>query len=102
VDLGDEQPRFLGRTLGYVADPARGLHGEAQAVTRREQQELTARGHRQWQQQAQREWGTARAEILSATKRFRDAGVGDRRVAGSLRAIERSVQRVDERIGLDL
>jgi hypothetical protein len=48
------------------------------------------------------EWGTARAEILSATKRFRAAGVGDRRVAGSLRAIERSVHRVDERIGLDL
>jgi hypothetical protein len=102
VDLGDEQPRFLGRTLGYVVDPGRGLPGEPEALTRREQQEQTARAHRAWQEQAAREWGKARSQILDATEGFRRARVGDRQVVGSLRAIQRSVARIDERIGLDL
>lgn len=102
MDLANEQPRFLGRTLGYVDHPARGLRGEPEAITRQEQEEQTVHAHRVWQQQAAREWGKARDAILDATRVFRGAGVGDRQVIGSIRAIERSVRRVDERIGLDL
>jgi len=101
VSLGDEQPRFLGRTLGYIDHPGRGLHDEPEALTRREQEEQTARAHRVWQQQAAREWGKARDAILDATRVFRGTGVGDRQVIGSLRAIERGVARIDKRIGLD-
>lgn len=38
----DDEPRHLGRRLGYVAHPARALVGEPEAVSADEQRALTA------------------------------------------------------------
>jgi hypothetical protein len=88
--------------LGYVDHTSRALGGEPEAVSSEEQEALTLRAHRHWQEQAQREWGKCRRAILDATASARTAGIADRRVLGSLRAIERSVSQVDRRVGLDL
>jgi hypothetical protein len=98
VGDGDERPRFLhsNPVRNYTDVPALAARGEPEAVSASEQAELTAQAHRRWQREAQREWGRARAQILDATAHVRDAGVGDRQVIGSLRAIERSVAAVDQ------
>jgi hypothetical protein len=97
VSLGAEQPRFLGRTLGYTDHPGRGMPGEPQALTAAEQSGQTAEAHRRWHEQQQRAWGKARDQIIGATQEFSASAAVDPRTRSDLRAIRRTVTRVDQR-----
>jgi hypothetical protein len=96
--MRDDEPRFIARVAGYVDHPARALPGEPEAVTEAEQMTITADAHRAAEDRDRAEWAESRDRLRREldwlySRRFR-ADVG-----AQLRALQRQVDRLDERIG---
>jgi hypothetical protein len=91
-----DEPRFLGRTHGYVNSSAIAAD-RLEAVRPEEQKAMTRAAHLRWRQMMRRRWGMAARVITAEVDSFAAAGV-DRRVARDLRVIERDVQRVSQRL----
>jgi hypothetical protein len=96
---GDEQDRWIGRSLGYASHPLGGLRGEPQAISGREQAAQTRAAHAKWKERERRAWGTCHAEISGALARFNAAVRVDRRTQSDLKVVERVADRVDRRLG---
>ena len=99
VSSASDEPRFLGKRVGYVADPHRGMSDEPEALTEREQLDVTRRARLRWERERARVWGVARVEILASVAHFKAVGHPDRRLMDDLRGIERGVVRVDRHLG---
>lgn len=96
--LGDD-PRFLARRseLGYTSRASLAVVGEPEAVSADEQRELTAQRRRAAHEAQVAEWQEHRASLQRSidwlhSQRFR------RDVRSSLRALERQVEQLDDKI----
>ena len=95
--MGDDQPRYLARTVGYVDSSAIAMD-KLECIDEEEQRRVTDDAHRRWRLQQQREWGKAKREILAGVERFRSNGHPDRRTMSDLRAVQRVTARIDARL----
>jgi hypothetical protein len=98
VDDSD-RPRFLAPVAGYTSradiavDPL-------EAISAEEQRQLTASAHAQERQRLTSEWRRAHAAIDAALHAFRENGHPDRRTLSDLRCAQRTLVRIDERLGI--
>jgi hypothetical protein len=97
--MTDERPRLLHQRsqYGYTDRHAEAMRDEPEALSAREQAEQTAEAHRRWHEQQRRAWGKARDQIIGATQEFSASAAVDPRTRSDLRAIQRTVTRVDQR-----
>ncbi|MGZ6564461.1 MAG: hypothetical protein ACXVH3_32350 [Solirubrobacteraceae bacterium] len=94
-----DSPRLLHRRsqYGYTSDPDRAMFQEAEAVGRDDQALITERAHRSAREAQLVEWREHRAEIERRlgwlySQRFQ------RNVTTQVRALQRQLDRIDERI----
>ena len=92
-------PRLLHKRShhGYTTDPAKAMFGEPEAVSADAQRAITAQAHDHAHQLQVAKWIEARADIQRRldwvwSQRFR------RDVQSQVRALERQLQRLDQRI----
>jgi hypothetical protein len=95
-----DTPRLLARNSanGYVTHTSRALAGEPEAVSASVQDELTRDAARAARDRDRREWAQARDRLEREvawlySRRF------DRDVTTQIRALQRQVDRLDERLG---
>jgi hypothetical protein len=93
-----DEPRYLAKAAGYTASSARAMD-KLECVDEDEQERQTEDAHRRWKRDRARAWGQARREILAGVERFKANGHPDRRTLSDLRVMQRTVERVDKRIG---
>jgi hypothetical protein len=98
VAAGDE-PRFLHRSIAhaYADVPELGAAGEPECVTANEQSAITQQAHLEAALRRCAAWSEARRQISEAVAGF-SASHGDRRLAQSLRQVERAAEVVARQV----
>ena len=91
-------PRLLSQTSvpPYVDNPIRALPTEPEAITRDEQDRLTAAVRRTQQQQRRNDWHQARTDLRRAADLLLAQGLTH---TSDVRVLERFVARLDRRLG---
>jgi hypothetical protein len=102
VSNAGDRPRFLHRNASrnYTENPHLSARHEPEAVSEREQRELTARARRRWEQEQARAWGRAAGQIDDALAEFVRDGRPSPQLLSDVRAIERATQRADRHLGM--
>jgi hypothetical protein len=94
-----DEPRYLGRSLGYSPFPTR--VDPIECISESDQAQQTRDAHRRWRAEQARAWGRAHATITNALHEFAaSARDTDRRITSDIRVIERTARRIDERVAL--
>jgi uncharacterized protein involved in type VI secretion and phage assembly len=91
ADAPDE-PRYLGRSIGYARFPT---VDPVEAVSAHEQEQQTRAARERWRRETQRAWGEARTSILDGVSRFKASGRLDRQLVSDLHLVERGVAAID-------
>jgi hypothetical protein len=94
---GLDQPRYLGRTIGYANHPT---IDAIECVDEGELRRQTARAHLRAKRRLQDEWARASGVIAPALDEFAKAASTDRQVMRDLGAVRRSVTRLGRHLGL--
>lgn len=82
---------------GYVSDVALAMDREPEAVPEAAQQRITRDAHRRDRQRQIDAWRPCRSAIAAGVAAYEQ--IADRPALGDLRAISRSLQRIDQRLG---
>jgi hypothetical protein len=80
----------------YTSNPLKALKEEPEAVDAATQAELTARSRRAERERLRAAWAPARSLISAGVVAFRP--MADSRTQSDLRVIERTAQRIDQRL----
>jgi hypothetical protein len=99
----EDKPRLLARRseYGYTDRAQSALPAEPEAVPADYQRHLTAQAHRRAENLVRREWQRTLVTINDALDRFASTcSPAEPRIASGLRAIRRSAQALDRRIGV--
>ena len=101
--MGDDPPRLLAKASerAYVTYSAGALPGEPEAVNAATQERFSLAAQRQLEEQQRRAWRQAHGQISTALAAFKRNGHLDRRTLSDARAIERTAQRIEKRLGLE-
>jgi hypothetical protein len=87
-----DQPRYLGRSVGYSRFPTIDI---VEAVSADAQRRQTRAARERWRRETRRAWGTARESIVDGIQTFRATGRLDRQLASDLHVLERGVAKLD-------
>jgi len=100
--VADGEYRFLHRdaTRPPTDNPQLAVRHEPELVDANTEARYAADARRAAEARLRAAWKDAHDGITGAVRDFRAAGVTDRRVLSDLRAVERGVGRVDQRLGL--
>jgi hypothetical protein len=94
----DDRPRYLGKAVGYVHNPAAAMD-KLEAVDEHEQQRQTREAHEQWCRTMTRCWGEAATTINRALDDLVADVPTDSAVRSGVRAVRRSTQALGRRLG---
>ena len=85
--------------IGYTADGTRALADAGEAVPSAYQAELSERAHNNAHRALETEWLKARERVLVALGHFAAVSKPNGQLRSDLRALERGVARIDQRLG---
>ena len=91
--MGDDQPRYLARTVGYVDSSAIAMD-RLEAIDEEEQVRQTAAARRQREQQQRQQWQQARHHLIDGVRIVR-ASPMPKKIISTMRVVERAIARVD-------
>ena len=95
-----DEPRLLGKKVGYTHVPALALEREPEAVDEQTQASFSSAARRREEERLRDEWRRAHERITSSLEDFKRVGQPDRQLLSDVRVIERTAERVDRRLGL--
>ena len=95
-----DEPRLLGKKVGYTSVVALALEREPEAVDEQTQTRFSSAARRRQEERLRDEWRRAHAKINSSLEDFKRDAQPDRQLLSDVRVIQRTCVRVDRRLGL--